>query len=671
MAQSEPEELMRANEKPLRKPEEKRMKQSIDAYSAAQWRGIGAVLPRGLAWLSATALLLGACSEQPPDAATEVAPAAPVDAPAPQVPSDPNRMALFGDLHVHTGLSFDAYIFGTRSTPDSAYEYAKGQPLQHPAGFAMQLKAPLDFQAVTDHDLFMGVIRAMDDPNTKVGQHPLGKELQSADTPQARGALFQKIIPFLRGNSEDSKAFLDEAIMRDAWKEVVDAAARHNQPGKFTTFIGYEYTSSGPERENLHRNVFFKDAGPDLPFSVLTSNNPEDLWDWLDTQRDAGREGLAIPHNSNGSNGMMFDNKQMDGSPLSALYAEQRMRNEPLVEVTQVKGTSETHPLLSPNDEWADFELMEVRIATMLPSKAPGSYVREALRNGLVMQATLGFNPYKFGMVAASDTHVGAGSFDEHNYWSKAGFIDGTAELRGSVPLQTPGPDGNAYVVGNSFDTWAASGLAGVWAESNTRDSIFEAFRRKETFATTGPRIRVRLFGGFGLGQVASGDVAALYAKGVPQGSDLPPMQAADDARQAPVFHATALRDSASAPLQRLQIVKGWVENGAGREQVFDVACADGLTPDPNTHRCPDNGATVDVHTCAFSSDKGAAELNVVWQDPSFDPAAHAFYYVRALENPTCRWSTWDAVKAGVAPRESLKSTVQERAWTSPIWYSP
>lgn len=620
--------------------------------------------------LAAGALLLAGCSDKAADttASTDAAasPATPAPAATAEIPTDPNRMALFGDLHVHTGLSFDAYIFGTRSTPDTAYEYAKGLPLQHPTGFSMQLKAPLDFQAVTDHDIFMGVIRAMDDPATRVGQHPLGKELQAADTPQARAALFQKIIPFLRGDREQSKDFYDEAIMRDAWKEVMDAAERHNQPGKFTTFIGYEFTSSGPERENLHRNVFFKGAAPELPFSVLMSNNPEDLWDWMDAQRGQGIEALSIPHNSNGSNGMMFDNKQMDGSPLSAAYAEQRMRNEPLVEVTQVKGTSETHPLLSPNDEWADFELMEVRIATNIPSKAPGSYVREALRNGLVLQATEGFNPYKFGMVAASDTHVGAGSFDEDHYWSKVGFVDGTPELRGSVPLKTPGPDGNAYASGNSFETWAASGLAGVWAESNTRDAIYDAFRRKETFATTGPRIRVRLFAGYGLDQVASGDVASLYAKGVPQGSDLMPAEG-----QAPVFHASAMRDAASAPLQRLQIVKGWVADGKGHEQVFDVACSDGLAPDAQTHRCPDNGATVDISTCTFSNDKGAAELNAVWKDPGFDASQHAFYYVRALENPTCRWSTWDAVRAGVAPRESLKTTVQERAWTSPVWYSP
>jgi len=243
--------------------------------------------------LCVVALLMGACTEQSKEAVVESTPAAAVEAPAPAIPSDPNRMALLGDLHVHTGLSFDAYIFGTRSTPDSAYEYAKGQALQHPTGFSMQLKAPLDFQAVTDHDLFMGVIRAMDDPNTKVGKHPLSKELQAADTPQARSALFQKIIPFLRGNvlgsnSEGAQDFYDEAIMRDAWKEVMDAAERHNQPGRFTTFVGYEYTASGAERENLHRNVIFKGIAPELPFSALISNNPEKLWDWLDTQRGKG-----------------------------------------------------------------------------------------------------------------------------------------------------------------------------------------------------------------------------------------------------------------------------------------------------------------------------------------------------------------------------------------------
>jgi len=617
------------------------------------------------ALMLAGVLGLAGCGEQATseDVAAPETPA--VEAP-PAIPESADKMALYGDLHVHTQLSFDAYIFGTRSTPDTAYRFAKGEPLKHPGGFDMQLRKPLDFEAVTDHDLFMGVIRAMDDPATKPGQHEFGKMIQNAKTPAERLSVFQKIIPFLRSETGKLPDFYDETIIRSAWQEVVEAAERHNEPGKFTTFVGYEFTASGKARENLHRNVIFRGAGPDLPFSVLQSGNPEDLWDWLDTQRAAGVEGLAIPHNSNGSDGLMFDLRQTDGSPFTSGYAQQRMLNEPLVEVSQVKGTSETHPMLSPNDEWADFELMEVRIATNLPSKAPGSYVREALRNGLVLEATEGFNPYKFGFISASDTHVGAGSFDEGNYWSKVGIVDGTAVQRGSVPTPEPDASGNRYVSGSSFETWGASGVAAVWATSNTRDAIYDAFRRKETFATSGPRLKVRLFGGYGLDKVTSGDTAALYAQGVPMGGDL-----LANGDETPVFHAEAMRDADSAPLQRLQIVKGWVEGDKGQERVFDVACADGLSVDPATHRCPDNGATVDLSSCSFSQDKGAAELRAVWKDPTFNAAQHAFYYVRVIENPTCRWSTWDALRAGVPPRDGLKATVQERAWSSPIWFAP
>ncbi|MEZ5595603.1 MAG: DUF3604 domain-containing protein [Pseudomonadales bacterium] len=473
-------------------------------------------------------------------------------------------------------------------------------------------------------------------------------------------------MAFLRGSGGTPPDFVDTSVIRAAWDEVIAAAQNNYEPGKFTTFVGYEFTASGNNRENLHRNVIFRDTPAELPFAVTDSPNPEDLWDWLDAQRAEGHEALAIPHNSNGSDGLMFDLRQADGTPFNAAYAEQRARNEPLVEISQVKGTSETHPLLSPNDEWADFELMQVKIATDQFSKAPGSYVREALRNGLVLAATEGFNPFRFGFVAASDTHVGAGAFSEDNYWSKVGFVDGTAQQRGSVPLAEPDASGNRYATGNSFETWGAAGLAAVWAESNTREAIYDAFRRKETFGTSGPRLKVRLFGGYGLDGIAAGDVTALYARGVPMGGDL-----LADGDKVPVFHAQAMRDPDSAPLQRLQIVKGWVADGEGHEQVFDVACADGLSVDPATQRCPDNGASVDITSCAFSQDKGAAELSAVWRDPDFDHTQHAFYYVRVLENPTCRWSTWDAVRAGVAPREDLKTTIQERAWSSPIWFAP
>ncbi len=580
------------------------------------------------------------------------------------------RRALFGDLHVHTQLSFDAFIFGTRSTPDSAYAFAKGEAIDHPAGFEMQLGAPLDFLGVTDHAMYMGMLPAMSDAESLVGQHPISVGIREAAGPQERLAAFQKMFPYLRKQLDGPDDLLDPDIVRSAWETTVAAAERHNEPGAFTTFVAYEYTASGAERENLHRNVVFEGAAPDIPFSSMDSSNPEDLWDWLDAQREQGVEGLAIPHNSNGSDGLMFELAQTDGSPMDVTYAEQRMRNEPLVEVTQVKGTSDTHPLLSPNDEWADFELMQVKVATVIPSQAEGSYVREAYGNGLAMQEESGFNPYKFGLIGSSDTHVGAGSFDEDNYWSKVGIVDATPQQRGSVPLDEPDSEGNRYAGGDiaSFSEWGASGLAGVWAEENTRESIYAAFRRKEAFATSGPRMKVRFFAGYDIADKTSGAdrIARLYDDAVPMGADL----LADGVKQ-PEFFVWASRDAGSAPLQRLQVIKGWVEEGERQEMVFDVACSDGLTVDPKTHRCPDNGAEVNPADCSISSDRGAAELEAVWQDPTFDAGQHAFYYVRALENPTCRWSTWDAVRAGVAPREDLHATIQERVWSSPVWYVP
>lgn len=581
------------------------------------------------------------------------------------------RKALFGELHVHTQYSFDAFIFGTRSTPDSAYEYAKGKALAHPSGFDMQLRVPLDFQSVTDHAMYMGMLPAMDQADSSVGQHPVSVGIREALTPQARMAAFQGLFPYIRKQLDGPDDLLDIDIVRSAWEATLDAAERHYEPGKFTTFVGYEYTAAGEGRENLHRNVIFRGAGPTtLPFSSMDSMNPEDLWDWLDEQRAQGVEALAIPHNSNGSDGMMFALAQTDGSPMTADYAQQRMRNEPLVEISQVKGTSETHPLLSPNDEWADFELMQVKVATVEPSNPEGSYVREAYLNGLQMQQDQGFNPYEFGLVSATDSHVGAGAFDEDDYWSKVGSVDGTAVLRGSVPLPEPNADGTLYSGGDiaNFDKWGASGLAGVWAEENNRESIYDAFRRKETFATSGPRIQVRFFAGYDYDSSLleeSSIASSLYAGGVPMGG-----RVQSRPNGAPTFYAAAIRDVHSAPLQRLQVVKGWLEDGQTQEQVYDIACADGGKPNAE-HRCPDNGAQVDMQSCQFDQDLGAAELTTLWQDPDFSADQSAFYYVRVLENPSCRWSTWDAIRAGVAPRPSLHSTIQERAWSSPIWFKP
>ena len=598
------------------------------------------------------------------------------------------REAYFGDLHVHTAYSFDAFAFGTIATPDDGYRYAKGEAIRHPSGYEVKLKKPLDFYAITDHAGFLGALKEGADPSTALGQldlneplHNLNAETNLNDASIAvRGQTFasylQAAVVKLIGGSLDPE--LLNAASSNAWKDIVAAAERHNSPNRFTTFVAYEYTTGSDDRGNLHRNVIFRgsDRLPAIPFSRFHSQDPEGLWNWMDDLRDQGVEALAIPHNSNGSNGQMFKLVDWAGDPMDESYNAQRLRNEPLVEITQIKGTSETHPALSTTDEWADFEIMPFRVATTLPSEPSGSYVRQALLNGLNLEQGTSVNPYQFGFVGASDTHTAASSIEEDNYFSKVALMDGRPSYRGSVPLsdeqekrvsaagrqQIVETDQGKYTQGQ-FETWGASGLTGVWAESNTRDAIYDAFRRKETFATSGPRMRVRLFAGFGL---KTDTIAQAYATGVPMGSEL---FAEEDRR--PSFLVWATQDALSAPLQRLQIIKGWLDGDEHKEQVFDVACSDGGTVDAVTHRCPDNGAAVDLATCAFSADKGTAELKAVWIDPEYAPEQSAFYYARVLENPTCRWSTWDAIRAGVAPRDGLKVTLQERAWSSPIWISP
>lgn len=598
------------------------------------------------------------------------------------------RQAYFGDLHVHTTYSFDAFAFGTIATPDDGYRYAKGEAIRHPSGYDVQLNKPLDFYAITDHGFFLGGLRESADPTSPLGQQEMNKPIHNLNAAEnindasiaQRGQTFagylqSAIGQLMRGNLDPE--LLNKAS-KNAWADIIAAAERHNKPGEFTTFVAYEYTTSTDDRGNLHRNVVFRGADklPTMPFSRMNSQDPEGLWDWMDDLRDQGIEALAIPHNSNGSNGQMFKIVDWAGDPMDDDYTSKRIRNEPLVELTQVKGTSETHPALSTRDEWADFEIMPYRVATTNFSEPVGSYARQALLLGLEFEQKDMTNPYQFGFVAASDTHVAAASVEEDNYFSKVGLLDGKAPFRGSVPLSeeqeeivkqaarlnTKPTEQGTYIEG-AFETWGASGLTGVWADSNTRDSIYDAFRRKETFATSGPRMRIRLFGGFGLN---ADSLASAYSTGVAMGSELKAEKTG-----APSFLVWATKDAASAPLQRLQIIKGWLENGEPQEQVFDVACADDGTPDSTTHRCPDNGATVNLDDCSISANLGAAELRTIWKDPDYDPSEHAFYYARVLENPTCRWSTWDAVRAGVPPRADLKSTIQERAWSSPIWISP
>jgi len=631
---------------------------------------------------------------------------------------NPDRNPYYGDLHVHTKYSFDAYVFGITATPDDAYKYAKGEGIKHPLGYEMKLREPLDFYSVTDHGFYMGMIQAYADTSTDISKNDFAKPFHdlnrkdnlSVESAGERSDLFSTIVgavitqPYPSWHPKILKAWLtkntqlalksfDYDIHKSAWADIARSANEHNDPGHFTTFIGYEFTTSTDiEGGNLHRNVIFNSSEASIrPWTRIDSLNPEDLWTWQDALRDKGIDTVSIPHNSNGSNGQMFEMESFLGNAIDQDYADKRMRNEPLVEITQVKGTSDTHPLLSPDDDWADFEIMDVRVGSRPPtySKPSGGYVREAYLNGLTLEFTQQGNPYKFGLIGSSDTHTAAGAYDESNYWSKVGLLDGDAENRGSVPLaeenrerleeymaafnqpqSTLALDQGDYA-NTGFTQWGASGLAVAWAEENTRDSIFKAFKRKETFATTGTRLAVRFFGGYDLSLIdlnSDNMVSEAYKNGVTMGADL-----LSNGDKVPEFIVWAQKDKYGAPLQRVQIIKGWMDSISGRpnEKVFDVVCSDGNAVDPVTHRCPDNGAKVNINDCSISQNVGSSELKTHWIDPEFDSSNKAFYYVRVLENPTCRWSTWDAVKRGFKPREDLHETIQERAWSSPIWYIP
>jgi hypothetical protein len=617
------------------------------------------------------------------------------------------RNAYFGDLHVHTTYSFDGYAFGTLATPYDAYRFARGEAIKNPAGYEMQLTRPMDFYAVTDHGMFLGVVQAAADTSTDFSKNPFSEPYHDLNAPDNFGTDFfsrmkrlltfsgfiPQIISGISGGSIDRGEVLN--VVRTAWEDTIVAADQFNSPGEFTTFAAYEYTTSSVGMGNLHRNVIFDgtESLPREPFSRFHSSNPEDLWDWMDELRAKGVESLAIPHNSNGSNGLMFQTNDFAGNAFDKAYVEQRSRNEPIVEITQIKGTSETHPTLSTRDEWAGFEIMPYRVATAALSQLEGSYVREALLNGLAIEKQGVGNPYGFGFIGSSDTHSAASQNNESKFVSKLGLLSSTAEQRGSVPFDGidgqfayyasylatrlyPTPlgknmyvkiDGDVYT-GGSTPTFGAAGLAAAWAEENTRESLYSAFRRKEVFATSGPRIRLRFFAGYDFHEAmlsAPDGVEQAYAKGVTMGGSL-----VGNGMESPGFLVMASADPENAPLQRLQIIKGWIDDdGATHEEVIDVTCANDAEVNPDTNRCSDNGARVDISNCAINPETGSDQLSTLWYDPNFNPEQRAFYYARVLENPTCRWSTWDAIRAGIAPRPDLAKTVQERAWSSPIHY--
>ena len=589
------------------------------------------------------------------------------------------RNAYFGDLHVHTKNSFDAFITGTRTTADDAYRFAKGDTIDNGAGKDITISGPpLDFYGVTDHGEYMGVLAAMRDRNNPISKTDTAKSIFGifGGSREARIEAFTKVgTTIVTGDPIED--IYDRDFIDSAWAENVLAAEKHYDPGRFTTFAAYEYTNMNIIGEiadnlgaiNLHRNVIFRDRAPERLFSTLDSTNPEDLWNWMNDKRDEGFDVLSIPHNSNASNGQMFSMTMSDGSPITKTYAANRIKNEPIVEMTQVKGTSETHPLLSPEDEFANHELYEILVGMATESKkVPGSFVRQALSRGIGIEQSIGKNPYEFGFIGSSDTHVSAPSLSEEQHFGKFSHDTDLAN-RGSVP-----PDGKMSwenVVSEETElafissaSYGASGLAGVWAESNTREDIFDAMKRKETFATSGPRIKTRFFAGNYNDTILSSTnmLEEAYKNGVPMGGTK------SSGTNSPDFIAWAIKDPDGYPLQRIQIIKVWSDETDNLEQIYDISCAGDLQPSPDTNRCPENGASVDLSNCQTNDETGSSELKALWSDPNYIPGQKSAYYIRVLENPKCRWSTWDAVRNGTPPNPNMQATIQDRAWSSAIW---
>ncbi len=580
-----------------------------------------------------------------------------------------NRNAYFGDLHVHTSWSFDAFIFNVRTSPDDAYNFGKGQTIPHVGGKPIQMDRPLDFMAVTDHAEYMGIMMQMQDAENPLAQLEMAKQINNPDRVVSIKA-FGK-IGFSLATSWPYEELLKTDIIQTTWQRIVSAADRHYEPGKFTTFPAYEWTSAPPGlftieqyAQNLHRNVVFKGGKVSgIPFSAFNSQDPEDLWAWMDKERAKGIEVLAIPHNANMSNGLMYNSETRSGKALTAAYAQSRSRNEPINEVVQIKGQSMAHPALSPNDEFADYEIYGYTFATTFPappSQAKNSYVRAALKDGLAFEKSLGVNPFKFGFIGSSDGHNGASAVEEDNYFGKLGNSDATPEIR---------LDNNNL---RPAKYWSAAGLAGVWAKENTREAIFEAIERKETFATSGPRIKLRFFAGWNLEVDSLSGNAWLdkaYTNGVPMGSDLVGSRQST-VGSSPSFIIQAVKDSEGANLDRVQVIKGYLDKeGNPQESIFEVSWAGDRRVDENG-KLPAIGSTVDVATATYTNDIGAVRLETTWKDPTFDASQSAVYYVRVLEIPTPRWTTYDAATLGLAPLSDVPSSTQERAWSSPIWYN-
>jgi hypothetical protein len=589
-------------------------------------------------------------------------------------PSQP----YFGDTHLHTSFSMDAGAFGARLGPRDAYRFARGEEVVSSSGQPVKLSRPLDFLVVADHSDGFGFFPLLVNGDPAIMADPQGRKWnQMIQSGQGGEAAMDIIRSF--GMGTISKAIFPlpgTKTYRGAWQDTIKAAEEANTPGRFTAFIGYEWTSN-TGGNNLHRNVIFRDDAarasqvePYTTMKPLGSDNPVDLWKWMQAYEDkTGGSVLAIAHNGNLSNGLMFPIVEAFGQPVNRVYAETRTKWERLYEATQTKGDGEAHPFLSPNDEFANFEKWDKGNLDGSVAKKPDmlefEYVRSALKNGLKLEQTLGVNPFKFGLVGSSDAHTGLAAMEEDNFFGKTTPQEPSPERMGATFF-------NDAKTGVKVMDWevAAAGYAAVWATENTREAIWDAMQRRETYATTGTRLTVRFFGGFDFVAADANTrspAAVGYEKGVPMGGDLSKAPAG----KAPTFLVAALRDAMGANLDRIQVVKGWMDaKGALHEKVYDVAWSGGRKAGADG-KLPPVGNTVDVANATWTNTIGAPELITVWTDPDFDPSLRAFYYARVLEIPTPRWTAYDAKRFGTKPLPETRMTVIERAYTSPIWYTP
>lgn len=641
---------------------------SVDRDRGKTTAGVHGTVPSGFFRLALLAVMGGFIAGCDPIADPSLAPATgPYVTEMPQViplPKNPLRNLYWGDLHIHTALSSDAFAMGVRALPADVYRFSRGLTIEHGAGYPLTIRRPLDFAAVTDHAEYMGQARLadLDIPTTR---QPLAQLLAQGSRLAVTRA-WVETMALMHGNGfQLTLSGVDTAINTAAWKTSVDAANSYNDPGKFTTFIGWEWSADGGDvTTHLHRNVIYEgSAVPNRPFSAIDGPTPPDLWRFLRRERSQGRSVIAIPHNGNLSQGLMYRSEDATGRLLTDAVPKDRSELEPISEILQVKGASETHPLLSSLDEFAGFE-----IASAVPGEqgtldtVKGSYARDALRRGISLAHREGFNPFTFGVIGASDSHNASSATDEDNYTGKLPMMDGSAGLRtGAAGL------GLTYMTPAS--SWGSGGLAGVWAEDNTREALFSALQRRETYATSGPRISLRMFGGWQLERgliTAPKGIALSDALGVPMGSALPSRSGS----QVPQFIIFAAQDPLGAHLDRIQIIKGWVdESGVTHERVIDVAWSQERDIDSGTGRLQPVGTTVDAATSTYENSIGAPSLTAWWQDDDFNPERQAFYYPRVLEIPTPRWSTYDARDLGIAPISPV--AIQERAIGSAIWYEP